>query len=67
MYSTELNEDEDAILIRDMEGIIVDIQYANNGGEQTQEQASKVSIYKDWEYGAKSWWMTRGIETFANI
>ena len=54
MYSTELNEDEDAILIRDMEGIIVDIQYANNGGEQTQEQASKVSIYKDWEYGAKS-------------
>jgi hypothetical protein len=55
MYSTELNEDEDTILIRDMEGIIVDIQYAsNNGKERYQEQSSNVSIYKDWDYSTKS-------------
>ena len=52
MYSTELNEQEDAILIRDMEGIIVDIHYDNNGNDLSEEQtsSSNVSTYKDWDY-----------------
>ena len=54
MYSTELNEEEDTILIRDMEGIIVDIHYSNNGSKQSEEQVSNVSTYKDWDYSAKS-------------
>lgn len=55
MYSTELNEDEDTIIVRDMEGIIVDIQYSsNNGGKQTKEQPSNVTTYKDWDYSAQS-------------
>lgn len=53
MYSTELNEQEDTILIRDMEGIIVDIHYGNNGNDLSKEQNStstNVSTYKDWKY-----------------
>jgi hypothetical protein len=56
MYSTELNEQEDTILIRDMEGIIVDIHYGNNGSEvsQDQQQSTNASIYKDWNYHSES-------------
>jgi len=50
MYSTELSEEEDSILIRDMEGIIVDIQYSNNGSDQPEEPITKQSMYKDWNY-----------------
>lgn len=53
MYSTELTEDEDAILIRDMEGIIVDIQYETIDTDQSEEQLSKQSVYKDWNYKEK--------------
>jgi len=54
MYSTELNEEEDTVLIRDMEGIIIDVQYGNNGHESSEKTTSNVSTYKNWDYSSKS-------------
>jgi hypothetical protein len=55
-YITDLTEEEDKILIRDMEGIIIDIHY--DGNEKKEEKIpSPISIsetYKDWEYMKKT-------------
>jgi len=38
IYTTDYNEDESKIIIRDMEGVIVDTQYSyNNGKQKTKE------------------------------
>jgi len=38
IYTTDYNEDESKIILRDMEGVIVDTQYSgNNGKEKTKE------------------------------
>lgn len=54
LFSTELSEDEDAILIRDMEGIIVDIQYGTIKSDQTEDLPKQSTYkYKDWDYTSK--------------
>lgn len=50
LYTTEFSEDEDRILIRDVEGIIVDVQYGNNGGDTSAESPDKGSSYENWNY-----------------
>ena len=51
-YTTDFTEEEDKILIRDMEGIIIDIQYDRNGKKEDESisSISAVETYKDWEY-----------------
>jgi hypothetical protein len=56
MYSTEFSEDEDKIFVRDVEGIIVDIQYANNGEKESSlsELNQDSSSYENWDYTQKT-------------
>ena len=54
IYTAEFSEEEDKILIRDVEGIIVDIQYGNNGGEKPSDTSEKKSSYKNWDYLKKT-------------
>jgi hypothetical protein len=51
-YTTDFNEEEDKILIRDMEGIIIDIQYdGTNDQDRTLFLPHHISdLYKDWKY-----------------
>lgn len=51
-YTTDFNEEEDKILIRDMEGIIIDIQYdGTNDQDRTLLLPHHISdLYKDWKY-----------------
>ena len=54
IYTVEFSEEEDKILIRDVEGIIVDIQYGNNGGEKPSDTSEKKSTYENWNYLKKT-------------
>jgi len=51
-YTTDFTEEEDKILVRDMEGIIIDIQYNGNGKKEEKNASSPTSFetYKDWDY-----------------
>ncbi|MEF8879192.1 MAG: acetyltransferase [Candidatus Thermoplasmatota archaeon] len=50
-YSSEFNEEENTIIIRDQEGVVVDVQYNGKGeGEKKTGLQSLKSLYKDWEY-----------------
>lgn len=55
-YSMDFSEDEDKIIVRDVEGIIVDIQYGNNGKEESldSDMQTKYSSYKNWDYTQKN-------------
>jgi hypothetical protein len=51
-YTTDFTEEEDKILVRDMEGIIIDIQYNGNGNKEDKSTSPPTSAetYKDWNY-----------------
>ncbi len=49
-YTTDFNNDETKIILRDSEGIIVDVQYNGNGKKQNSKNYSKKDVYKNWDY-----------------
>ncbi len=55
-FTTDFTEDENKILIRDMEGIIIDVQYDGNDEHVDKNNSSNpiFEIYKDWEYMKKT-------------
>ena len=50
IYTTDYNEDESKILIRDIEGIIVDVLTLEGRVEETQRSIIRNNIYKNWNY-----------------
>ena len=52
MYTTDYTEDEDAILLRDIEGIIKDVLYSETRNENTINHLRN-NAYKDWQYMEK--------------
>ena len=40
IYTTDYNEDESKIILRDMEGVIVDTQYSDNNGKQKTKETN---------------------------
>ena len=58
MFTTDYNEDETWILLRDLEGIIVD-KLASEGKTENIQNERKISLYKNWDYMEK--------KKFANI
>ena len=54
IYTTDYNEDESKILLRDIEGIIVDVIYADSMKEKTPKREIRNNIYKNWNYMEKS-------------
>ena len=53
IYTTDYNKDESKILLRDIEGIIVDEIYADSKTEKTQNREVRNDIYKNWNYMEK--------------
>ena len=47
IFTTDYNEDESKILIRDIEGIIIDALFTN---EKKQKDETRNNIYKNWNY-----------------
>ena len=40
IFTTDYNEDESKIILRDIEGVIVDMQYSNNNGTQKTKETN---------------------------
>ena len=38
IYTTDYNEDQSKIIVRDVEGTIVDVQYSESGGQETSRK-----------------------------
>lgn len=51
-YTTDLTEEEDRIILRDMEGIIIDVQYNGSSKQENKTVTSQTisDTYKDWKY-----------------
>jgi hypothetical protein len=58
IFTTDYTEDESEILIRDIEGIIIDV-LASESKEEETESSKRLALYKDWDYTKEN--------TFANI
>jgi hypothetical protein len=52
IFTTDYTEDENEILVRDLEGIIVDRLSSGNGKESIQQKRN--NTYKDWNYMEKT-------------
>ncbi len=50
IYTTDYNEDESKIIVRDVEGIIVDVQHSESGGQETSREAIRNNAYRNWNY-----------------
>ena len=50
IYTTDYNEDESKILLRDTEGIIVDTLYSEIKDQKTQIRIVRNNVYKNWNY-----------------
>jgi len=50
IYTTDYSEDESKIIVRDMEGIIVDEQYSKSVGQETSREAIRNNTYRNWNY-----------------
>lgn len=50
IYTTDYTEDESQILIRDIEGIIVDTFSSAPSETKIKQNNNKNNLYKDWEY-----------------
>jgi len=59
IYTTDYNEDESKILLRDIEGIIVDVLYSDDKEKKKGRNTIRNNIYRDWNY--------MGEMEFANI
>ena len=50
IYTTDYNEDESEILIRDIEGIIVDVLSSEDKGKDLSPSIIRNNTYKNWNY-----------------
>ena len=50
IYTTDYNEDESKIIVRDVEGIIVDVQHSETGGQETSRETIRNNAYRNWNY-----------------
>lgn len=50
IFSTDFNENEDMIIIRDQEGVIVDIQYNGRHTEEKKKTNALKKVYENWDY-----------------
>ena len=50
IYTTDYTEDESKIIVRDVEGIIVDVQYSESGGQETSRETIRNNAYRNWNY-----------------
>ena len=53
-YMTDYNEDESKILLRDVEGIIVDALSSEDKEQKTQIKRNRNNIYRNWNYEGES-------------
>ena len=53
LFTTDFNEDESAILIRDIEGIIVDSIKAEESNKDDDLKTDRSDMYKNWKYMEK--------------
>jgi hypothetical protein len=56
IYTTDYNEDESKILLRDIEGIIID---ALSSEDKKQREMIRNNIYKNWKYNEKTGFTSR--------
>jgi len=54
IYTTDYNEDESEILIRDIEGIILDVLSSEDKEKTLPQSAIRNNTYKNWNYMEKS-------------
>lgn len=54
IYTTDYNEDESEILIRDIEGIIIDVLSSEESEKNIPASAVRNNTYKNWNYSEKS-------------
>ncbi len=54
IYTTDYNEDESEILIRDIEGIIIDVLSSEDKEKNLAPSAIRNNTYKNWNYMEKS-------------
>lgn len=48
-FSTDYNKDETEIIVRDIEGVIVDVLSSGNDGAELKKD-TRVNAYKNWDY-----------------
>ena len=53
IYTTDYNEDESEILLRDIEGIIIDVLSSEEKVGKTPQKTIRNNVYKDWNYMEK--------------
>jgi hypothetical protein len=54
IYTTDYNEDESEILLRDIEGIIIDVLSSEDKAVKPLQKTVRNNVYKDWNYMEKS-------------
>ena len=54
IYTTDYNEDESEILIRDIEGIIIDVLSSEEKEKNLPPSTVRNNTYKNWNYTEKS-------------
>ncbi len=54
IYTTDYNEDESEILIRDIEGIIIDVLSSEEKEKNLPPSTVRNNTYKNWNYIEKS-------------
>jgi hypothetical protein len=54
IYTTDYNEDESGILIRDIEGIIIDVLFSEDREKNLSSSTIRNNTYKNWNYTEKS-------------
>lgn len=53
IYTTDYSEDESEILLRDIEGIIIDVLSSEERGVDLPQKTLRNNVYKDWNYMEK--------------
>jgi len=54
IYTTDFNEDESGILLRDIEGLLLDVFSSEDVAVQPSQKTVRNNGYKDWKYMEKS-------------
>ena len=49
IFTTDYNKDETEIIVRDIEGVIIDILSSGNGKKKPLKDA-RIEAYKNWDY-----------------
>jgi len=49
IFTTDYNKDETEIIVRDVEGIIIEVLSSGNGQKELKKD-SRVDAYKNWDY-----------------